>query len=127
MNASPRMRWWYVGALLLLGMMTLLFWRGPEPMFTGMDVALHGGWCFVLTLAGNLLVRRTGRPIPEAAVFSGIVLLGIAVEVAQFYLRIDFEAGDIVMDTLGALAGWAAWRLVEAHVPASVGRGERDG
>jgi hypothetical protein len=100
-------------ALAAAGSAALLFRiETPQSMFTDMDLLLRGGGSFALVLGGNYAFwRRTGRDVGWT-VLALALLFGVAVEVGQFYLRIDFAAGDLVADALGALGGWAMWCLV---------------
>jgi len=85
-------------------------------MFTGMDITLHGGWSFLLVLAACFFLRKHEPRVALSMVFSVVILIGIAVEVVEFYIGIDFWAGDIVIDALGALAGVAVWALLVPYL-----------
>jgi hypothetical protein len=98
-------------SLIVLAAFALFLWRGPRPMITGTDILLHGGASFTLVFLGNLALRKRRPPVPPSLVFAVALLIGISVEVVQFYLRVDFSAGDIVIDAIGGLAGWAAFAL----------------
>lgn len=80
-------------------------------MITATDIVLHGGCSFLVVLAGNFATRNRQPRVPGSAVFCAVILLGICVEAVQYYLHIDFWAGDIVIDAIGALAGWLVWLL----------------
>ncbi len=92
--------------------LTLVFWKGPRPMFTDMDLFLHFGACFALVLAGNYGAWARGHGDAGWTIFASVMMLAVGLEIGQFFVHADFEAGDLVVDALGAFGGWAAWRLV---------------
>jgi hypothetical protein len=116
-----RTPWLPLLALVALAAFAALIWRGPMQMLTGMDLFLHGGASFVLVFGGNYLVWAVFKEDAEWQVFALALVVGILLEVAQFYLRTDFEAGDIVIDATGCLAGWATWRMVHPMLERSRG------
>lgn len=103
-------------ALLALAAAALTMLRlGSVPIILREDVVLHGGFSFILVFGGMLAVRSgVGMlaKVPEWCIFVFVLGLGIGLEVAQYYWRVDSTVGDVAIDSVGGLAGWAFWHLV---------------
>lgn len=95
---------------------------GSPPIIEVQDVVLHGGWSFLLMLGGCFALRHAVGILAKAdewMIFVGVLGLGLALEVAQYYWRIDSTVGDLAIDAVGATAGWAFWHVcvgVEARI-----------
>ena len=114
---TPRFSWAAALSLLATVVVAAVLWRASPRLYGAMDIVLHGGWSFVLCLGGQYLAwRRAGSAANEWAVFAIVIVIGLGVEVVQHYLRIDSTLGDMTINTLGALAGWAAWRTVKPYL-----------
>lgn len=101
------------------------------PFFPGADKIVHAGMFFMLAL---LCWRDTSvdrmdrhRPLPGRKFFvltaAASALTGYGIEIAQWKMNAgrSFEWGDIVADSLGALAAWGAMilftRIIERRRP----------
>lgn len=103
---------------------TFVYSLGPAPSmlhaFPAADKVVHACAYGAITL--TWLLAAVWRPGRGGGVIAGsglrvviaAIFLGSAVEIAQHVVQRDAELLDAVADTVGALLGFAVWRLVRA-------------
>lgn len=70
-------------------------------------------------LLAPLLWRPFGRLLPTALVGLG---LSLAIEVMQLFTYRSTDVDDLILNTLGAVAGYGLWRLLRRWVPRATAR-----
>jgi VanZ family protein len=103
---------------------TVVYSLGPAPSvlhgFPIADKVFHASAYGAITLTWLLAaVWRPGRGGGVLAgegipLVVGAIVLGAGIEVAQHFVSRDSQTLDAVADTVGALAGYAVWRLIRA-------------
>lgn len=74
------------------------------------DLAMLVGNALLFVPAGVLAPLLSKKRQWQFAVFCGF-LLSLAIECVQFVLGRTFDVNDLLMNTVGALFGWIAWRI----------------